>query len=163
MVGWVWWYCVCEFPPRWVRRYEPCNYAHSFKGNPQAVPEFIEEVLLRRHLETHSHIMAQVEVELLLDSEYTRQVLTPIELIALNCAMDRRPECTGPNLRSLRNEIGSELHNLRVRYGPFEARVERDHLGELRIIAERLVVIDGGQVTCSVLDREGRPMRQMYM
>lgn len=108
-----------------------------------AMPVFIQEVLLRRHLETHSHIMAQVEVELLLDSEYTRQVLTPIELVALNCAMDRRPECTGPNLLSLRKEIGGELNNLRVRYGPFETRAERDHLGELRIIAERLVVIDG--------------------
>jgi len=108
-----------------------------------AMPEFIEQVLLRRHLETHSHFMARVDVELLLDSEYTRQVLTPIELVALNCAMDRRPECTGPNLLSLRREIGGQLKNLRVRYGPFETRAQRDHLGELRVIAERLVVIDG--------------------
>lgn len=105
-------------------------------------PDFVDEVLIRELVETNTHLIAQAEVDLLLDSEWTRAVLTPIELVALNCSMDRDPNCTGPNLHELRKQIGEELRSLRVRYGPFQVRALRDHLGELRVIAERLVVID---------------------
>jgi len=105
-------------------------------------PDFVDEVLIRELVETNAHLIAQAEVDLLLDSEWTRSVLTPIELVALNCAMDRDPKCTGPNLHELRKQIGGELRSLRVRYGPFQVRALRDHLGELRVIAERFVVID---------------------
>ncbi len=105
--------------------------------------EFVEEVLIRAHVETHEHLMAEVEIERLLDAERTRKVMTPIELVALNCALDRRPECTQGDLRALSQELGGKLRNLRVRYGPFEVRAERDHMGELHLIAERFVIIDG--------------------
>jgi signal transduction histidine kinase len=107
----------------------------------QNFERFVEKDLIVSAAQEAHFFEDQRSARAMRNAETARPKMMNIELVALNCSPERDRRCVYEHRGQLRERLGG-LNQIAVTYGPFELKALRDHSGELRIVAQRQVVID---------------------
>lgn len=107
----------------------------------QGFERFVERDLIVSAAREAHFFEDQRSARAMRDAETTRPKMMSVELVALNCSPERDQRCVYEHRTQLRERLGG-LSHIAVTYGAFELQALRDNAGELRIVAQRKVVID---------------------